>query len=150
YDAYVGGPLIKDKLFLFAAIEAERQEGSSVGSVNSPYKNQYEYDMPKWYAKLDWNITDSNILEITGASNKTSYNGTLYDYDYATDTEGDLHGYATSTKQGADLWTAKFTSYLTDNLTLSALYGQMHGTYYSNIPGYDSSLPYIYAPDQQN
>ncbi|WP_425476906.1 TonB-dependent receptor [Rhodanobacter thiooxydans] len=149
-DAYVGGPLIQDKLFLFAAVEAQRQQGESTGANVSPYVTHYRYDNPKWYGKLDWNITDSNILEVTGASNKSSYQGTLNKYSYATNTEGGFNSNDTSTKDGSDLYSAKFTSYITDNLTLTALYGEMKGTLYSSTPGYDPTNPYLLTPDKQN
>ncbi|HEX7339445.1 MAG TPA: TonB-dependent receptor [Rhodanobacteraceae bacterium] len=149
-DAYVGGPLIKDRLFLFFAVEAQRTQGSSVGSILSPYKNQYRYDDPKTYAKLDWNINSNNILELTYVSNKDSYQGSLYDYDYANDKEGSFVAPDTHTKTAFKIYTAKFTSYITDNLTLSALYGKMKGTYFSQTPGYDPTVPYTYNADKEN
>ena len=149
-DAYFGGPLIKDKLFLFGAVETQRTQGSSTGSVNSPYTTQYRYSDPKWYAKLDWNINDSNILEATGVSNEESYRGALYDYDYATGKQGAFANQDTSFKNAFKIYTAKFTSYITDNLTLSVLYGKMKGTYFTETPGYDPTTPYTYNPDQEN
>ncbi|RDD82668.1 TonB-dependent receptor [Dyella tabacisoli] len=150
YDAYVGGPLIKDKLFFFAAVEAERVAGKSVGSIAAPQDTHTTFSNPKWYGKLDWNITDSNIFELTTASNKSSYRGSLHNFSYATKTDGAFTGYDTSTKTGADVYSGKFTSYITDDLTLTALYGKMKGTYYSNTPGFDPTLIHLFTPDQQN
>ncbi|WP_425598251.1 TonB-dependent receptor plug domain-containing protein [Dyella amyloliquefaciens] len=150
-DAYVGGPLIKDKLFLFVAAEAERQEGDAVNNVSSakPYVD-YRYTTPKWYAKLDWNITDSNILEVTGASSKRSTSGSIYDYDYSALSRDAYINANDNTKTGGDLYTAKFTSYITDRLTFSALYGKMKTVNY-DVPGnYDGSLTYLTDIQNQN
>lgn len=149
-SAYVGGPLIRDRLFFFTAIEAERRQGNSVGSTDSPYNTRYRNDYPKWYAKLDWNITDSNILELTGASTKRQYSANYFNYDYDTGRTGAKAGTSTPTKTGADLYVAKFTSYITDALTLSAMYGRMDGTYFNQLNNQYPTIARLYSASKQN
>jgi len=149
-NAYAGGPLIRDRLFLFAAVEAERRQGNTVGSTDAPFNTNYRNDYPKWYAKLDWNITDDNILELTGASTKRSYAASRHEYDYDTGKTGAFAGNLTPTKTGADLYTAKFTSYITDNLTVSALYGVMEGTYYNEVTNLYPGIGRLFSTGLQN
>ena len=151
YDAYVGGPLIKDKLFFFLAAEASAQDGTLVNSVSNaqPYVN-YRYNSPKWYGKLDWNITDSNILELTGASTKQETSGSIYNYDYTNLQRGSFINNVDNIKTGGDIYTAKFTSYITDSLTFTATYGKMMMVNYDAPSGYDGSLTYLADIQNQN
>ncbi|MET0935005.1 MAG: TonB-dependent receptor [Luteibacter sp.] len=153
-SAYAGGPLIKDKLFIFFAGEYERQEGNTVNPVSGytstkPYID-YRYNEPRWYGKLDWNITDSNILELTGASDKYQSSGTVYDYDYQTRTRQARIGSDDDIKTGGDLWTAKYTGYITDDLTVTAQYGKLKSKDYDAPGGYDPTLTYVDGVINQN
>ncbi|WP_238481161.1 TonB-dependent receptor [Dyella telluris] len=149
YDVYLGGPLIKDKLFFFVAAEAARSATETVSrNVGAPHEYHNNFKDPKYYAKIDWNITDSNILSITGAKNTHEFYGDTYAYDYSTKKAGAFNAYQQSTKDTFNLGVANFTSYITDDLTLNAMYGKMKGTYASSQPGASSNPEILDSGDQ--
>ncbi len=129
YGAYVSGPLIKDRLFMYLGGEVDKREGNSVrssfsNSANPAGYSDYSYKMPRWAAKIDWNITDNHILEFTGVSDKTEYNSKYSSFDYSDFSHDNVQAGGLYTKDGGELYIGKYTGYLTDNLTLSGQYGQ--------------------------
>jgi hypothetical protein len=90
YGAYVGGPLIKDKLFMFVAADRTVTNDSGLNSATGSapttteslpaniaqggWHNDHTWDT-RWLAKIDWNINDNHRIEFTSVGNddKTRY-----------------------------------------------------------------------------
>ncbi len=131
YSAYVGGPIFKDRLFFFLAAEKADSDGIRIApnrdssNGNTGGYTDYEYEQKRWYAKIDWQITDNHLLELTGASDEYETGGKTYKYDYLNRERGAYYTDESKNEAGPTLYSAKYTGYFGDNITVTALYGQL-------------------------
>ena len=140
---WAGGALIKDRLFAYGLVQYGKTSNdtftSRFGSVNLDSSSK----RPQWLAKVDWQITDNHSLELTAFSDKRKFSDDYYSAVFTDSTTDPVTGRVTvgtdpttvfGTYKGTDFneaggesWVAKYTGYLSDNFTLSALYG--HGEF---------------------
>lgn len=121
-NLYVSGALIQDKLFYYVMYNPRDIDSETVGSEGETYINDETGD-DFWGAKIDWQITNDHLLEVLAFSDSQTTNTTSYGYvpGVGVDTsEPPGKSYAES---GGDNWSVTYTGYLTDDLTVKALYG---------------------------
>ena len=117
YSAYIGGPLIKDKLFMFLAAETSKTKSTNVEHAANGKVEHNTDKNNKFYGKLDWNITDNNILELTVLKNRQDHTGcgSTYNFDYDTLKSGEFVTSNDVDKDNAQFYIGHFTSYITDD-----------------------------------
>jgi hypothetical protein len=156
---YFGGPIIKDKLFMFFSGEQTKTERSSIRTANTTVAGsilpsgwqEQTTTTPRYLLKLDWNLNDANHVEYTRISDQVKNDRSYYGFNYRTLTrDGVAAGGANylnwgptpvAAQQGSVTDILKYTGYLTDNLTLTALIGKSYSPHEFNPVGYDPSLP---------
>lgn len=142
YGAYVGGPIIEDKLFFYATGEVQKRSGTDISNpITAPenaYRN-YKGKLQRWMGKIDWNITDDHTLELTGVGDTSEFTQRLANYSYADARATSAIRGGLDREDEATLFIGKYTGYLTDNLTLTALYGEQKIDH--------RNIPFNYNPD---
>jgi hypothetical protein len=149
YGAYLGGPLIKDKLFMFVAGEnldnntgtVVNSTAASAGSTAQAGWRDQKQQVRRFMGKLDWNITDNHRIEYTRVMDNTFRDLQLKGYNYASDT----HNQTVASTQhlnniggnSGDIDVLKYTGNLTDNLTLTLLTGRSKTNHVNTYDGYD-------------
>lgn len=120
--AYIGGPLIENKLFMFMLVEGKDERttnfGNSLGTVERSVR-------PNGMLKVDFTPHENHHFEYTGIQNKKEVR--INDYTNATPYSTNLDGSAVNSKRssGGTVHIGKYTGNLTDNLTVSALVGSV-------------------------
>ena len=120
-NVWGSGPLVKDKLFLFAMYE---QRDNRAGFTNSSGTTWSEDDSGNgfWGTKLDWNITDDHLLELMAFSDEGDSQTVAYGYDWDSGERRAQTGSSTSEsggKNGSITYTGRFGQ----NFVAKAMYG---------------------------
>ncbi len=125
---WASGALVKDRLFAYGLLQYTDTGRGNTMSQSRGFSTVGTNTQPKWLLKLDWNINDSNILEFTGISDRRKFETDYYStkYDHPTlplNPQLDTYKGTAFDERGGETYIAKYTGYLTDSLTLSALAG---------------------------
>lgn len=121
-NIYASGPIVKDKLFIFAMVEQRGDNPRNTNDEGTTFtSNSSSPDF--WGTTIDWHINDSNLLSLMAFSDKSKNVGTVYNYDYDSHTIGAKTN-TIYTDTGGKNWSLTYTNYLTDNLSMKVLYGE--------------------------
>ena len=160
--AYVGGPIIQDKLFMFVSLEQSETDQSRVARVSSETASA----LGKWgwgevtdknlrgLAKFDWNLTDAHRLELTYIHDDAKRDAYYSGYDYLTRARGTTinsgehyrNDPANNTGVGSTTTLLKYTGNLTDDLTVTTVLGQLKSPHSNTYDGYDVYNPATAIP----
>lgn len=159
YGLYVGGPIIKDKVFMFASAELSKQTrdlvalGRTSTSLSTGGFLNERTNTERYYGKIDWNITDNHRLEFTALGDTPEVKSEYHSYNYLTRAVGPAvtsslreKGNTVNNPNGGDVRIARYTGNFTDNLTVTGLYGESKVTKLYEQGGYNPNLFSVNAP----
>ena len=137
YDEYeaniwASGAIIEDTLFFYGLYNPQQGDGSGEGDTSYD-ESEWKRDM--WFTKLDWEINENHSISAMAFDNgftttNNSWRKTEGEFDI-TDKPGVSKG-----KNGGLVWNVQYTGYITDDFSMSAMYGSV-----TNETGVPSGTP---------
>ncbi len=145
YNIYAGGPIVQDRLFVYGLFEGRKDEFDRYTKENS---TNVEDTSPFYLVKLDWHITDDHLLEFTAIQNESNPETRFHRNPTGKVYTGEHGGFRKGfkTKNGGDVFIGKYTGYLTEDLTVSLMRGELENTngFRNGSYGPESSCPTVY------
>ncbi len=149
FGAYFGGPIVADKLFIFAAVDQIKDNRGQVIGIRTATNNatagwaDRDNNNTRYFTKLDWNITNDHILEFSLIGDKHVQDEERRGYNYDTGAIGDavsLRAKYTNLSSnnlgvGSDAQVLRYTGYLTQDLTVTALMGRSKSKHLNDFDG---------------
>ena len=122
-NIWAGGALVKDRLFAYGLVSYGKDDYTTWGPTDAFTNRDRAVKNPTWLLKFDWNINENNLLELTAFSDEQKTTNTVYDQTVGKLDRGSYRGKLFDT-QGGQNYVLKYTGYLTDDFTLTALVGR--------------------------
>lgn len=133
-----GGPIIRDKLFVYGLGEFRRTRSTTTSPLNNQATTNLNDD-PFWGAKIDAFPISTQHLEFTIFDTRSTTQTQVQDYNDKSGVIGATTANSGSPRGGVS-WVGKYTGQMTDWLTVSAAYGIMRDRFLTTG---GSSLPYV-------
>jgi len=150
-SAYVGGPILHDRLFAFLALEQSTKQELLAPPHGTTYSTHRTTKDPKAYLKLNWNISNDHLLEYTYLGERLDVSGKRFAFNSETGEEGAIQSTVpTPQKLNSSYNILSYTGYLAENLTLSATYGQSSYHNKEVNPSILPGVPLLTSPTNQN
>ena len=136
---YLGGPVLKDTLYFFGLVQQDKLTENVYGEFN---QQRFTSDTPQYLIKLDWNVTKNHIIEFTAFSDEQTEE--VQNYTAPSPYSGERGAFTglDKYKTGGDNQIIKWTGFITEDLTLSALAGR--GKYSRQNAISASACPAVY------
>lgn len=133
-SAYLSGPILKDRLFFFGLYNPRSikeyypltSSGLTGDNLYTGVQSYTKTTSPRWLAKLDLNITDTQRLEATLFSDKSETERKFFNRDVRVGITGQGLGF--TEEAGGFNQIYKYTGVFTDWFTLSAMYGNQESS----------------------
>jgi hypothetical protein len=136
------GPIIKDRLFLFAIVNPRDKSSNFAGQTNGTDEfaidNEYRRlessgkDNLFWGAKVDWDINDDHRLSAWGYSNRSDATDVHYGFNGETGVIGTTATQTRIRKRGGEAKSVTYRGHFFDNFTVSAMWGKLETQYQSD------------------
>jgi outer membrane receptor protein involved in Fe transport len=120
YSVWGSGAIVEDKLFFYALLAPQKND------YDAGHDNTFdigESTSDRWFAKVDWFITDNHSLEFTAINYENENTWKTYEYNWETNERGG-EGTKAKVKTGGDVFGLKYTGILSDDLSIEVVAGR--------------------------